>query len=114
MNEHTEKMQASIEAAMGLRDDVYPCREDVPADLWGVKIERKKDVPSTNDYERGYSKGFLDGFQAARKDPNLVYPNVPNVPTSLKNTCTVCGIDFGNKVWGYVCNVEKCPTKITY
>lgn len=89
MNTYKEKSQAAIDAAMGLRDDVYPCREDVPADLWGEKIERKTDVHSTNDYERGYSKGFLDGFQAARADPTLLHPNVPNVRNSLNNNYTI-------------------------
>jgi hypothetical protein len=86
MNTYKEKSQAAIDAALGLRDDVYPCREDVPADLWGEKIERKPDVldTTTNDYERGYSKGFLDGFQAARTEPNLVRPNATIVPNSLK------------------------------
>jgi hypothetical protein len=91
MNSYKEKSQAAIDAALGLRDDVYPCREDVPSDLWGEKIERKADVlntttnnTTTNDYERGYSKGFLDGFQAARTEPNLVRPNATIVPNSLK------------------------------
>jgi hypothetical protein len=34
--------QASIDALLGLRDDVYPCREDISADLWGKKIFNKQ------------------------------------------------------------------------
>jgi hypothetical protein len=34
--------QASIDALKGLRNDVYPCREDISADLWGKKIFNKQ------------------------------------------------------------------------
>jgi hypothetical protein len=74
-----------------------------------------KDVHNTDDYERGYSKGFLDGFAAARRDPSLVYPHVPNDGfTEDMTKCKVCSIDFSRGVWGYVCNHPKCPTKVTY
>lgn len=67
-----------------------------------------------NDYERGYSKGFLDGFQAARSDPSLVSPNVPNDGAAKNITgCKVCSIDFSKGVWGYVCNHPNCPSRIT-
>ena len=36
-----EYKQAAYEALTGERDDVYPCREDVPADLWGKPIYKK-------------------------------------------------------------------------
>jgi hypothetical protein len=66
----------------------------------------------SDDYERGYSKGFLDGFAAARRDPSLVHPNVPNDGfTEDMTKCRVCSIDFSKGVWGYVCNHPKCPTK---
>jgi hypothetical protein len=68
----------------------------------------------SDDYERGYSKGFLDGFAAARRDPSLVHPNVPNDGfTEDMTKCRVCSIDFSKGVWGYVCNHPKCPTKVT-
>jgi|TARA_Y100000296_G_scaffold13711_1_gene15949 hypothetical protein len=45
-NEHKQLCDAAYDALIGKRDDVYPCREDVPADLWGKPIppksERKK------------------------------------------------------------------------
>ena len=67
-----------------------------------------------NDYERGYSKGFLDGFQAARNDPGLVYPNVPDInPVQALTGCKTCGIDFSKGVWGYVCNHPNCPSRVT-
>ena len=34
--------QASIDALKGLRNDVYPCREDISEDLWGKKIFNKQ------------------------------------------------------------------------
>ena len=116
MNTYKEKREAAIDAAMGKRDDVYPCREDIPSELWGEKIEGKTNVSqtNTNDYERGYSKGFLDGFQAARTDPSLIFPNVPT-PSKNPNSiyrCPVCEIQMTG-VWGYVCNKDGCPSKIT-
>ena len=27
--------------------------------------------------------------------------------------CSVCGKDFGNKIWGYVCSNANCPTRAT-
>ena len=37
-NEWKKLGDAAYEALLGLRDDVYPCREDVPAELWGKPI----------------------------------------------------------------------------
>lgn len=37
----------------------------------------------------------------------------PNMPTFPSSKCNVCGIDFGNKAWGYVCNHPKCPSRTT-
>lgn len=39
--------QASVDALKGLRDDVYPCREDVPPHLWGKKIDKEVDFNIT-------------------------------------------------------------------
>ena len=39
--------QASIDACLGLRNDVYPCREDVPTELWGKKIDKGSDFNIT-------------------------------------------------------------------
>jgi hypothetical protein len=71
-------------------------------------------VYNTDDYERGYSKGFLDGFQAARENPNLISPNIPTPapnPAAVY-TCRTCGIKMSG-AWGYVCNLDNCPSKIT-
>ncbi len=37
-NNWMEKADKAFEALIGKRDDVYPCREDVPAELWGEPI----------------------------------------------------------------------------
>ena len=42
MTEHQKKAQAAYEALIGKRKDVYPCREDVPAELWGEPIIKSK------------------------------------------------------------------------
>src|SRR6056300_1303957 len=38
MIDHEEKSQAAYDALIGKRNDVYPCREDVPNELWGESI----------------------------------------------------------------------------
>ena len=35
---YEKEFEKAKEALEGKRDDVYPCREDVPADLWGKPI----------------------------------------------------------------------------
>ena len=37
-----KEYEKAKEALEGKRDDVYPCREDVPADLWGKPIPKDK------------------------------------------------------------------------
>ena len=61
-----------------------------------------------------YKRGWYDGYQAAQKqNPTITQP--PSLFPRPKGThaCHVCGIDFGDKAWGYVCYVDKCPTKVT-
>lgn len=112
--------KAAVDALNGKRNDVYPCREDVPPELWGKKIEGKIYVPDTNtsEYERGYGKGFIDGFQTARADPNLIFPNVapsknPNSIRTTNNMCHVCGVQITNVFGSYICSQEGCPSRIT-
>lgn len=67
-----------------------------------------------SEYEKGYRKGFLDGFHAARDNDSLMSPNIP-LPTS-DNTytgCQVCKLDSTKGTWGYVCPRSDCPTRIT-
>ena len=46
-NEWKKLGDAAYEALLGLRDDVYPCREDVPAELWlaHTRIHSEPDGP---------------------------------------------------------------------
>jgi hypothetical protein len=36
------RAQAAQDALLGKRDDVYPCRDDVPPELWGMPIVSNK------------------------------------------------------------------------
>lgn len=64
-----------------------------------------------------YKRGWYDGYQAAQKDSTrntITYPAIPVTPSiRATNICNTCGIDFGNKTWGYVCNHPNCPSRIT-
>jgi hypothetical protein len=64
-----------------------------------------------------YKRGWYDGYQAGQKDStrnNITYPAIPVTPSiRASNRCNTCGIDFGDKTWGYVCNHPNCPSKIT-
>lgn len=71
----------------------------------------------SEDYKNGYREGFLDGFKAARDNPYLTNPVVPNTfmsPTIPKppSYCSVCKMPC-TEPWGYVCNRSNCPVKIT-
>lgn len=80
----------------------------------------EKDI---EDYIRQLEKRLvlLEGrvamLEADRYRPVISTPywnEPPNMPTfESTNKCSVCGIDFGNKAWGYVCNNPKCPTRVT-
>jgi hypothetical protein len=39
----------------------------------------------SDDYQRGYREGYLDGFHAARDNDSLMSPNVPMDKTLLKS-----------------------------
>lgn len=70
----------------------------------------------SEDYKNGYREGFLDGFKAARDNPFLVEPVVPQpntfTPPKLPTGCSVCNLDFKG-AWGYVCYRSNCPVRIT-
>jgi hypothetical protein len=59
-----------------------------------------------------YKKGWYDGYQAAKKEQGINIPSIPplTTPKIADNRCSVCGINFGNGAWGYVCTNSKCPT----
>lgn len=43
MTDHEQRAQAAYDALIGKRDDVYPCREDIPAELWGMPIYKEEE-----------------------------------------------------------------------
>ena len=69
----------AIQALMGLRDDVYPCREDVPADLWGKPIVKNTGVTMTsplydsvwNPWKQTYKNTFIN-VKIKMEDVNYV------------------------------------------
>lgn len=70
----------------------------------------------SEDYKKGYRDGFLDGFKAAKDNPYMTQPAVPETP--MPKSCTECGKSFVDSMgrfvmMGYVCPNTKCPTKIT-
>ena len=49
MNEtdFNRKHRVAKEALNGMRNDVYPCREDIPAELWGEPVDEFTDTNQT-------------------------------------------------------------------
>lgn len=73
----------------------------------------------SKDYREGYSKGFMDGFEMARNNPSMVFPNVPNPikPSPDLNpnlyVCTKCGVNWEKAgAMGYVCPRMDCYSAI--
>lgn len=73
----------------------------------------------SNDYKNGYREGFLDGFKAAKDNPYMTQPAVPNpsVPPTINSTrslygCHVCKLP-PTELTGYCCARSDCPVKIT-
>lgn len=71
-----------------------------------------------NNESNDYKRGWYDGFQAAMKQMTDTQRHIPHInpyPTPIhpSTRCGTCGIEFGNKTWGYVCNHQNCPSKIT-
>lgn len=78
----------------------------------------------SNDYKNGYRDGFLDGFKAAKDNPYMTNPVVPNpyvsptyptIPTSMPKSCSECGRSFVDSmgrptVMAIVCANIKCPS----
>lgn len=62
------------------------------------------------DYAQGFKDGFAAGLEEGKKlAPKIEWPSYLGSP----NCCSVCGKDFGNKIWGYVCSNANCPTRAT-
>ena len=63
------------------------------------------------DYAQGFKDGFAAGLEEGKKlnPPKIEWPGYLGSYTC----CSLCGIDFGNKIWGYVCSNANCPTRAT-
>ena len=63
------------------------------------------------DYAQGFKDGFAAGLEEGKKlnQPKIEWPGYLGSSTC----CSVCGKDFGNKIWGYVCSNANCPTRVT-
>lgn len=75
----------------------------------------------SEDYKNGYREGFLDGFKAAKDNPYMTQPAVPNtffspkIPTSMPKSCSECGRSFVDSmgrpiVAAVICANIKCPS----
>lgn len=70
------------------------------------------------EWREGYSQGFSDGYEKAKRDftdtkpysPPELWPEINTV--NPKPGCRVCGIKW-DKPMGYVCPRSDCPSKIT-
>ena len=49
MNDLEHNFRLAKEALEGKRNDVYPCREDIPAELWGMPIPKPKEIKDVSD-----------------------------------------------------------------
>lgn len=78
-----------------------------------VVAERSAGIPSAVSDD--YKKGWYDGYHAAqRENPTITHPVIPTIAApSLSTACGVCGINFGAGPMGFVCNNDKCPSRIT-
>ena len=45
--------------------------------------------------------------------PNYIPVSPWKMNEPAKNVCSVCGMNFDGKAWGYVCTNSKCPSAIT-
>jgi hypothetical protein len=61
-----------------------------------------------------YAQGFKDGFAAGLEEGKKLAPKQTKLDDYVFGQhCSVCGKDFGNKIWGYVCSNANCPTRAT-
>ena len=61
----------------------------------------------SNDYAKGFKEGFAAGLEEGKKLSSLKYPNY----LGSFSTCQVCGKQWGNDAWGYVCSNMYCPSR---
>jgi hypothetical protein len=56
-------------------------------------------------YEAGYNQAIQDTYSSFSQSL---------LPTQkMKQGCQVCGIGADGKAYGYVCNRDDCPTRVT-
>lgn len=87
----------------------------------------------SNDYAKGFKDGFAAGLEEGKKlveerwrqdKIKEIEKSLPKPVTRLDDyvfgstgstgRCGVCGKDFGDgKIWGYVCNHARCPSRVT-
>ena len=61
-----------------------------------------------NMYKEGFKDGFDAGYEKGLRDGKHPAYVVPSKPVS--NVCSLCGLDFNGKAFGYVCYNNGCPT----
>ena len=65
-----KEYEKAKEALEGKRDDVYPCREDVPADLWGKPIPKDK-MPFKTPAQELLNTGQIKDWDNVNTDTDL-------------------------------------------
>jgi hypothetical protein len=88
--------------------------------------ELKAEIKSALDdaYTLGYARAMHDNLfkRDAQRPAPSVYPAIDDspvppldkAPSYAPTGCRVCGIGADGKAYGYVCNNDKCPVKVTY
>lgn len=61
----------------------------------------------SNDYAKGFKEGFAAGLEEGKKLSSFKYPNY----LGSLGICQVCGKQWGNDAWGYVCSNMYCPSR---
>lgn len=64
----------------------------------------------SNDYAKGFKDGFAAGLEEGKK---LAPKDTVFQPSYLGSfdACRVCGKQWGNDAWGYVCSNMYCPSR---
>jgi hypothetical protein len=67
-------------------------------------------------YEAGYNQAIKDAAERQSTDSMTeLWWNPRTVkPVDTNKGCSVCGIGADGKPYGYVCNRDDCPTKVTF
>ena len=66
-------------------------------------------------YEAGYNQAIKDATERQPSIPMSEQWWNPRIvkPVDLNKGCQVCGIGADGKPYGYVCNRDDCPTRVT-